>query len=234
MFGAHWAAMSPINLEFGFIEADAGAVASKFCEWQQSIGSQWKTEAVHGESFCDALESLLPLTNCTSLREIFMPTMSRWTAYFSNLLPNADAQSRMSVLARLLGCQALRVVNVENKVGQPKARYGATILEVFGPGQEGKLNYVRSIAAANDGGRWVFEQSGEVQWFEEVEQYRERLVKNRFNREMLGRYLRALGIDSQDINFFRNNETLLLHRTDSPPRQLEYFTLEQARARYGG
>ncbi len=42
-----------------------------------------------------------------------------------------------------------------------KGLYGAAILEVYGPHQTDWLNYLRTLDAANDGGRWGFGQSGE-------------------------------------------------------------------------
>jgi hypothetical protein len=53
-----------------------------------------------------------------------------------------------------------------------QGRYGSVMLGVYGPERPGKSsNTVRALAAANDGGRWVFEQSGESFPFEQVEKY---------------------------------------------------------------
>lgn len=55
-----------------------------------------------------------------------------------------------------------------------------------------------SIAAANDGGRWVFETSGTPFAFEDLSAYANRLKKRRLTAEMLLDYLRALGVPVND------------------------------------
>ena len=226
--------MSPITSEFGFVEAEPREVVKTFSNWQSQLGDHWKLDVCKEGSLADALAALLPLTNGMSLRELFLLTESPWTAYFCNLVPTADASSRMAVLARFMGRRALRVVNVANTISKGDGRYGATILEIFGPEKEGQpLNYIRSISAANDGGRWVFDQWGEQQGFEEPEHYTKRLVKDRFTSEMLDRYLRALGIRAFDSNFYKPADGLLLTRMNPPNAKITSFSLEEARAKYG-
>ncbi|MEP7764389.1 hypothetical protein [Sanguibacter sp. 25GB23B1] len=72
--------------------------------------------------------------------------------------------------------------------------YPARILVVHGPDGETPLNVERSIAAAHDGGRWVFETSGTPYDFEDLTAYRHRLKKRRFTSEMLYDYLRRLSV----------------------------------------
>jgi uncharacterized protein YycO len=54
--------------------------------------------------------------------------------------------------------------------------------------------YERSIAAANDSGRWVFETSGAPFDFEDVTQYSSRMKSRRFTAPLLYNYLRQLGV----------------------------------------
>ena len=72
--------------------------------------------------------------------------------------------------------------------------YPGRILVVHGPDGEPPLNVERSIVAANDGGRWVFETSGTPYDFEDLAAYGHRLKKRRFTSEMLYDYLRHLGV----------------------------------------
>jgi hypothetical protein len=59
------------------------------------------------------------------------------------------------------------------------------------------LGYVRSISAGIfDEGRWRFDVHGEVQPFEDVEQDGERRIRDRLDRDLLLRYLAALGIEA--------------------------------------
>lgn len=225
--------LAPIASTIGFIEADCQEVVNVFSKWQSSLGIGWKVAAVKSDSLEATLRSLLPLTSVMSVRELFVPTASPWTAYFANCAHGTDAQSRMSFLAEQIGCRGLRVVNVPNGIGKGGG-YGATILEIYGPKQEGQaLNYIRSIAAANDGGRWVFELDGTPQPFEEPEKYKARLVRDRFTPEMLDRYLRALKISAFDESFYLPEQALLLSMASSVPASVQLYSLEEARAKYG-
>jgi hypothetical protein len=140
------------------------------------------------------LSSLLPLTSGETQRELFIPTRSAWTAYVEHGWTGTDAASPMSYMARRLSIRCLRVVAVPPTLRkQQGGRYGAVMLSVYGPEQPGKIsNTVRALAAANDGGRWVFEQSGEPFPFENLEQYQVRRMRDRFTFEMLKDYLRHL------------------------------------------
>src|SRR4051812_46095081 len=119
-----------------------------------------------------ALSSLLPLTDGETQRHLFIPTRSAWTAYVSNQCTGTDAASPLSYMARWLSIRCLRVVAVPHTLRGDQGRYGGVMLDMFGPKQPGKLNnYVRALEVANDGGHWVFEQSGEPFPFEQVERY---------------------------------------------------------------
>ena len=86
------------------------------------------------------------------------------------------------------------------------AKYPAVIWEVYAPeslGGKPPLSYRRSIAAINDGGRWIFDESGERFPFEQVGRYEERRKRDRFTREMLRDYLREFGIELLSDEFLR-------------------------------
>jgi hypothetical protein len=76
--------------------------------------------------------------------------------------------------------------------------YPGTIWEVYAPETLGgvpPLGYRRSIAAMDDGGRWIFEERGEPYPFEQVERYSARRKRDRFTGEMLRHYLRHFGVE---------------------------------------
>jgi hypothetical protein len=54
----------------------------------------------------------------------------------------------------------------------------------------------------SDQDKWEFDQSGIPLPFEEVEKYKEKLVRNRFTPEMLQRYLLHYGIDYFNDDFY--------------------------------
>ena len=73
----------------------------------------------------------------------------------------------------------------------PGETWPATIWEVYAPVKLGgvpPLCYRRSIASANDGGRWTFEQSGEPFPFEKLGHYSPPRKRDRFTRELLTEY----------------------------------------------
>ena len=87
------------------------------------------------------------------------------------------------------------------------ATYPAVIWEVYEPPEHGgaMLGHRRTICSANDGGRWIFEQSGEPFPFEQTESFSERRKRDRFTSEMLITYLGELGIPKpEDAPFQRN------------------------------
>jgi hypothetical protein len=92
--------------------------------------------------------------------------------------------------ARELGVRAIRAVCVDGD----EEKFPARILEVFGPQGPPPLALERSVVAANDGGKWVFETSGVAFDFEDLKAYGRRLKAARFTAEMLGAYLRALEV----------------------------------------
>jgi hypothetical protein len=99
-----------------------------------------------------------------------------------------------SLAARQLDTRSVRAVCVEDD----EPGYPARILEVFAPDGEPPLLSRRTIAAANDGGEWVFETTGEPYPFEHVAAYQNRRKGDRFTCAMLHDYLRELGVPTDD------------------------------------
>jgi hypothetical protein len=139
------------------------------------------------ESIDDVLEALSP-----------MPVLSRyacialngWTLLMSNGPMGTDVGVLPSYAARELKCRGIRAVRVDDD----ESGYPARILEVYGPQGEPPLALERSVAAANDGGRWVFETSGTAFAFEDQAAYGKRAKSRRLTGEMLHDYLLALGV----------------------------------------
>jgi len=176
---------APVTEEMGFLELGAEQGAQAFATWHRGLaisrGSTIEVLPVTGR-LEQVLSRLLPLSG--GERRLFIPTRSAWTAYVTNQWTGTDAASPMRYMARRLSIRCLRVVAVPHTLRGDHGRYGAVMLDVFGPKQPGKiLNYLRSIYAANDGGRWVFGHSGEPFPFEQLEQYQTRRVRDRFTFE---------------------------------------------------
>ncbi len=227
----------PSLREMGFLETDAEHAARAFAAWQAGLqaprGIAVEVRPVSG-SLEQALSSLLPMTSPETRRYLFIPTRSPWTAYVENGWGGTDAASAMSYMARTLGCRGMRVVAVPHTLRKDKGRYGAVMLEVYGPHRTAWLNYVRTLGASNDGGRWVFDQSGEPFPFEKLEQYQARRVRDRFTFDMLKEYLRHLGLSPFEEDFYlpQGTPAWLVEKTGTfVPAQTEY-ALAQAREHF--
>ena len=225
---------APITSEMGFLELEAEQTARAFTAWEAGLqaprGISVEARRVSG-SLEQVLSSLLPISTPETQRNLFIPTRSSWTAYVENGWGGTDAASPMRHMARTLGCRGLRVVAVPNTIRRDKGRYGAVMLEVYGPHQTHWLNHVRTLYASNDGGRWVFGQSGEPFPFEQPERYQAKRVRDRFTFEMLKDYLHHLGLSPFEEDFYlpQGSSAWLVERKGPVSPRHKDFTLAQAR-----
>jgi hypothetical protein len=229
---------APVTSEMGFLELGAEQAAQAFAIWERGLmtprGIVVEVLPVTG-TLEQVLSRLLPLTSGETQRHLFIPTRSAWTAYVENGWTGTDAASPMRSMARRLSIRCLRVVAVPHTLRGDHGRYGAVMLGVYGPKQPEKLtSTVRALAAANDGGRWVFEQSGEPFPFEQVEKYQERRVRDRFTFEMLKDYLHHLGLAPFEEDFYMppGSHAWLIQKTGPFTTPGREHTLEEARAAY--
>jgi hypothetical protein len=228
---------APVTEEMGFLELGAEQAAQEFATWQRGLvasdGFTLEVRPVTG-TLEQALSSLLPLTSGERQRRyLFIPTRSAWTAYVNSVWTGTDAASPMRYMARRLSIRCLRVVAVPHTLRGNQGRYGGVMLDVFGPEQPGKIsNTVRVVEVANDGGHWVFVQSGEPFPFEQVEQYQARRVRDRFTFEMLKDYLRHLGLAPFEEDFYMppGSCAWLIQKTGPFDTVGREYTLEEARA----
>jgi hypothetical protein len=193
--------------------------------WHNSTGIEYARTAITS-SLADAFESLLPLSN-SKMRRLFLATRSDWVACFQNGIDGSDPFPAMSYLAGEMGVLGMRVCCTPDN-----AFYPATIWEVYAPESLGghmPLGYRRAISAANDGGRWVFDESGERFPFEQAEPYIERRKRDRFTREMLRDYLREFGVELFSDDFLRVGEESPAVRLQQVTKvwQTPEFTLEE-------
>jgi hypothetical protein len=227
---------APVTSEMGFLETRAEHAVRTFASWQETLmaprGITVEVQPVSG-TLVQVLSSLLPVSSPERQRHLFVPTRSTWTAYLDNGWGGTDAASAMGAMARRVGCRSLRVVAVPHTYREGQGRYGAVMLEMYGPQLNARHNNtVRALAAANDGGRWVFHQSGEPFPFEKLERYQERKVRDRFTFEMLKDYLRHLGLSPFEEDFFlpEGAPAWLVQKTGAFTSKQRGYTLEQVRA----
>lgn len=225
---------APVTSTMGYLEARAEYAARAFADWQAGLlgadGVAVEVRPVTG-SLEQVLSSLLPLTQGMRQRHLFIPTRSPWMAYVDNAYRGTDAASAMAYMARTIGCRGLRVVAVPHTYRKGEGRYGAVMLEVYGPHQTAWINTVRVVSAANDGGPWVFDEFGEPFPFEKVEQYQARRVRDRFTFDMLRDYLRHLGLSPFEEDFYlpEGQSAWLVEKTGELVRAKKEYTLAEAR-----
>ena len=222
---------NPITHDFGLIQAPLEHVLDSFLSWHASIGINYQRTYI-ATSLAVAFESLLPLAN-SKMRRLFVATRSTWVACFQNGIAGSDPFPAMSFLAGRMGVLAMRVCSTPER-----AMYRATVWEVYAPQSlgGGPLNYRRSIAALDDGGHWVFEESGERYTFERVERYAARRKRDRFTKNVLCEYLRHFGVELFADDFLRVHEATPAVRLQQLTKvwHSPEFTLEQVIAVFRG
>ena len=184
---------SPVTHDLGLIQLPVEDVVRHVTDWHLGLGTRYvRTEC--STSLEEAFQSLLPLTHAKT-RRLFLPTAAGWTACFQNGIQGSDPYPAMSFLAGRAEVLAMRVCV------QPNRPHPATIWEVYAPpemGGEPPLNYRRSLAAMNDGGKWVFSNSGTPYEFEDVAMYSAPRIRDRFTPAMLEHYL-DVGFDLRPL-----------------------------------
>lgn len=174
----------PVTQEVAYFDAAASDVA----RWiQESLGTGWSRTPAEWDGATDAVEHLTPAR--AKSRYAVVP-VGAWAAMLNNGPLGTDVGMLPSRFTRKFGRRGIRAVTVEDA----DSAYPARILEVFGADGEPPLMARRTIAAANDGGKWIFETTGPPFEFEDLERYRCRRAKDRFTSGMLHEYLHALGI----------------------------------------
>lgn len=210
---------------FGLVKGRCEAVAQGFQEWQNEFLSQHGfhlSEDVWSGTVSDALNRVLPRTTPISTRYLFWPLNEEWTLYFDNGRLGTDA-SPPSVLASRLHTDGMRISLADELVEPGTGRvlqYGSTVFEYFESGEARRFIY-----AANDGGKWVFNQGGTPFRFENAETYKSRLVRDRFSAPILLRYLKALNasLDGRIESPDQYGPGRLITKTGQMPRNYAEF-----------
>lgn len=214
VFGGGW---WPLGWSIGFIEAPSASVVDAFTAWMRSLRRRQRV-ASSSAPVLDQIATLAPL-EAPWTRELFVATRGQWTAHVSNSTDGGDSWPRVSYLAEQLGVRWVVACHV------PQEQYAYPSTQIWFGGPDGDaLGFVRTVAAGiYDSGGWEFIADGPVQPWEEPENYRTRLVRERFTRELLLRYLERLGIHADDASFYREGvrfqERALWHWY-RPPRRL--------------
>nr|WP_294814547.1 hypothetical protein [uncultured Sphingomonas sp.] len=194
---------APITDTIGFIRCSSARAADFFISWQRPIQDKRgvSVDAINIEGSLETrIRRLIPLTSVERRRYLFVPTRSDWTAFLDNGHRGTDAFSPLSYMAEKLSCEAVRATY---DPGTRDSSDLAVIWELYGPHLVDFSNTVRAVFVADDGNGLIFSESGEVQPYEDVERYSSRLKRDRFTPQMLDHYLRALGIEAFNEDFYQ-------------------------------
>lgn len=213
----------PIGQAVGFVELSLDNTLEHYKRW----GKNWEAIPSFRElgdaPVLDLLRALLPL-EMPYRRRLLLATVGEWTAIFDNSRGGGDPFPPASYLSRSAGVRGI----VARHTPPEQGPYPTTQLHLFGPNGKPPLMYVRTIdAGIFDEGRWRFDTSGTPQPFENVERYRARLVRDRFDRALLLEYLAALDIRADDPDWYRDG---ILVTEGGSWKPSWTATLEEARA----
>lgn len=215
----------PVTRDYGVIEAPLSVVVNEVIKWQEFIGHPLSKREITAD-FSVALEQLAPLSQ-GKRRRLFVATRSEWVAYFQSGIAGSDPFPTMSYLASKLGVLAMRICSTPSTSTWP-----GTVWEVYAPealGGKPPLHYRRAICAMNDGGRWIFEQSGAPYPFEQQAAYASKRKRDRFSRALLEEYVSHFGIRPFADDFFLVGETAPAVLLERPRRANDpaEFSLEE-------
>ena len=181
----HW---WPVTYDHGLIRSDIESVAHVRREAYRDAGLQISLTMLDAP-LADCLSALEPLSPAPT-KELYLATTFGWTAFFANGCRGSDPSLPMRQLAEALGTMAVRAC-ATRKIAQ----FLGVILEVYDTKRGGADAHgnCRTLAAINDGGRWVFKQSGIPYPFEDISHYDAPRFRDRFTKAMLADYLDGLG-----------------------------------------
>jgi hypothetical protein len=209
----------PVTSDFGLIEAPADAVCQMFASWWTDIGKDVSVKKSTG-TLDKQFSALVPLSIGKN-RALILPTITNWTAFFRNGIQVSDPASAMPVLSERLHSRSMRLC-----INRPPQKYQAVIWEVY----ESLANTRRSIAVANDGGRWVFEAFGEPFEFEATERYATPRKRDRFDEKLLFEYISHFGVPQIGDAMFGTKTPLEGWLVEFPNwENAENFTLDDVR-----
>lgn len=184
---------SPIGWSIQFLEAPVARVLDVAVEIHRENN---KVRVSRPREYPGVLHKLLPFESPWT-RELLM-SCGDWTAYLNNWVNGGDSSAIGPAIARTLGVRCV----VASHSPEHGPGHAGTQLSLMGPEGMPPLMYQRTIGAVATDGRWAWYSSGDLLPFEDAERYTARLVKNRFDREMLLTYLEALEIPARDDNAY--------------------------------
>ena len=234
--------LAPITSSFGFIEKESNDLVDCYQDWIMEINarldrskrSKFSFRKVTG-SLETVLLNLVPLSAGGSDRNLFIPTRSKWTAFYENGVRGTDP-SPISYLAERCNCRSIWIVATPfiQKNEESRGFEGALIFELYGPENSGTMtqNIIRSIRLEKDIGKWSFSLTGAPLPFENLKKYESRYKKDKFTLDLMNEYLLELGIDAFQESFYLPTGTKAFFTKESTKYKLIHLSLYKAKHYY--
>lgn len=223
---------APVTFAGGFIEIPFSEYCSALTSWWKRLEIDFETYSFEADLKA-AMLRLEPLQTPQN-RYLITETRSRWTAIFGNSRLGSDVTSAVSYLCKVLACHGVEIQcspSLTKREGEKTSivSYAATSFTLVGPHETEWLNQIRHVSARTDGGPWIFFPRGQVQPFEQVEQYENKHIRDRFTPEMLESYCAALGILAFDATF-HGPKSFLVNQLTKFPSTSTKVTFQEAKA----
>jgi hypothetical protein len=206
----------PLGSRVGFVEWPFEEVVAATLAWRAELGRRDTRTDLRAAGLLAHLLRLAPL-QAPPCRQLLVSTSGAWTASFDDDMRGGDPTAWAGTLVARLGCRAV----VATHIPEDQYPYPATEFHLLGADD-------RVVTAGLFEDEWHFEAAGPVQPFEEPATYDARVVRNRFTRARLVRYLLALGIDVDEAAFY--GRAVLLE--SAPAAKATELDLATARSRY--
>jgi hypothetical protein len=227
---------APITFTWGFVESSFAQLSKAFVQWRDELDAKFGTRTERKSVRAPLSESFLALEPLTTPldRYLLTETRSGWSAIFANGLRTNDVHSPVGHLPTVLRCRGLEIACIPDRSNCADRDglqiYGAVKFALYGANKTDWLNRIRSVSVTNDVSGWEFMAQGDVQPYEQIENYRKRTIVDRFTPEMLESYCAALGIELFNPDFY-GERALLEHMTNrAPSAQSAMMSIEEARS----
>ncbi len=201
----------------GFVKADITKINEVLIKWQTPLVARNSNSIVSEEiigDFNSAYEKLLPLTSGEIRRYLLIPTTSDWVGIMDNSWLGTD-RTCPSVLAKLLKTQHIFMI-CSPASEEFLVNYDRFIVD--------SLVIIRSVGVMKENG-WKFQQFGTPLNFEQIEKYKNRVIKSRFTFDQLNEFLHHFKINAFDPKFYMPQNSALLISKRGPyfPATKEIF-----------
>jgi len=201
----------PTTRACAFIHASLDDTLRSFIDWTTPHAARYDaTLRVHEitGTVDDAFEALLPLRPRWYDKHLLLPTKDdKWTAIFDNQSQGTEPHSLASSMNRLYKHEVVYAVDIPHTLSKDKMHgsYGCVNF-VYYYGEEQR----RGVQVTRGHSRWEFGAYGEPLPFEDLTLFDQRRTTNRFNHDVLLRYLLGMGIDASNEAFYMPNSRAII------------------------